>query len=220
MKMKLSRYQVIQIVLCAIALLLSSCEIAGLQFQDDAPYDYHVLDPQTGMSALEYLDQPREDTLFKLMREAVAYAGLEEEYSKPDRTFLFLPNGSILSFNRNGSVNSNCFFGYHRRPDGESGTAWTDYPVEEVKEFLLYHIFEGVYTFGQNLGPENAEVTALTGEKAYIRAGNERNSPVRINDFPYSLRPTTARTSNLQTTNGVIHVINGFIVPGTLLDQD
>lgn len=85
--------------------------------------------------------------------------------------------------------------------------------MEEVRSFLLYHIIEGVYTFGQNLGPENTQVTTASGETAYIRAGNERNTPVRINDFPFSIKPTTARSSNIQTTNGVVHVINGFIVP-------
>lgn len=212
-------YKVTQIALFTAAALLSGCEIAGLQYQDDAPYDYHVLDPQTGMSAWEYINKPREDTLFKLMLEGISYAGLEEEYSKPNRTFLVLQNEAILRFNPNGTINSGCYFGYNLLENGDTARAWTDYPVEEIREFFQYHIFEGVYTFGQNLGPENAEVkTLLEGETAVIRAGNERNSPVRINDFPFSLRPTTARTSNLQTTNGVIHVINGFIVPGTELD--
>lgn len=207
------------LVFCVAAFLLSGCEIAGLQYQDNADYNYHVLDPQTGLSAWEYINKPREDTLFKLMLEGIAYAGLEEEYSKPDRTFLILQNEAILRFNPNGSVNADCYFGYNLLANGDTARAWTDYPVEEVREILRYHIFEGVYTFGQNLGPENAEVqTLLEGETAFIRAGNERNSPVRINDFPFSLRPTTAESSNIQTTNGVIHVINGFIVPGTELD--
>ena len=199
----------------AIAIpLFISCEIGGLEFQDNAPYDYHVLDPQTGMSAWEFLNLPREDTIFELMQEAVAYAGMEEEYKKPDRTFLFLRNDAILRYNPNGSVNTGSYFGYKLTANGVAGKSWQDYPVDEVRAFLQYHIFEGVYTFGQNLGPENLEVTTLTGETAFIRAGNERNSPIRINDFPFALRPTTAHSSNIQTTNGVIHVINGFIVPG------
>ena len=206
------------IALCAVVALLSGCELAGLEFQDDAPYDYHVLDPQTGMSAWEFLNLPREDTVFQLMQEGIAYAGLEEEYSKPGRTFLFLQNDAIIRFNPNGTVNDDSYFGYHLLENGDTATTWQDYPVEEVREFFQYHIFEGVYTFEQNLGPENVEVSTLTDETAFIRIGNERNSPIRINDFPFSLRPTTARSSNIQTTNGVIHVINGFIVPGSELD--
>ena len=194
-------------------MLLSGCEIGGLGFQEDASYDHHVLDPQTGMSAWEYLNVPREDTIFQLMQEGIAYAGLEEEYKKPNRTFLFLQNSAILRYNPNGTVNSSSYFGYNLLDDGTPATRWEDYPVEEVRSLLLYHIIEGVYTFGQNLGPENTEVTTASGEKAYIRAGNERNTPVRINDFPFSTKPTTARSSNIQTTNGVVHVINGFIVP-------
>ena len=202
------------ILSCGIAALLCSCNIAGLEFQDDAPYDYHVLDPQTGMSAWEFLNLPRQDTIFELMQEGIAYAGLEEEYKKADRTFLFLRNDAILRYNPNGTVNTGSYFGYHLLENGEAGSAWQDYPVEEVRSFLQYHILEGVYTFGQNLGPENIEVTTLSGETAFIRAGNERNSPVRINDYPFAVRPTTAHSSNIQTTNGVVHVLNGFTLPG------
>ena len=166
------------------------------------------------MSAWEFLNLPRRDTVFELMQEGIAYDGLEEEYKKADRTFLFLRNDAILRFNPNGSVNTGSWFGYNKLDNGSAALKWEDYPVEEVREFLQYHILEGVYTFGQNLGPENAEVTTLSGETAFIRAGNERKSPVRINDFPFALRPTTAHSSNIQTTNGVIHVINGFTLPG------
>ena len=202
------------IAYCAIAALFGSCEIAGLEFQDNAPYDYHVLDPQTGMSAWEFLNLPRPDTIFELMQEGIAYAGLEEEYKKADRTFLFLRNDAILRYNPNGTVNTGSYFGYNTLDNGEPAKTWQDYPVEEVRQFLQYHIIAGVFTFGQNLGPENVEVTTLSGETAFIRAGNERNSPVRINDYPFALRPTTAHSSNIQTTNGVIHVINGFTLPG------
>lgn len=213
MKMNI-KYKVKYPALFAVLIFFSGCEIGGLAFQDDAPYDYHVLNPQTGMSAWEFLNLPREDTVFELMQEGIAYAGLEEEYKKPDRTFLLIQNDAILRFNPNGTVNGDSYFGYNLLDNGEAAGKWQDYPVEAVREFFQYHILEGVYTFGQNLKPENTEVNTLTGEKAYIKAGNERNSPVRINDFPFSLRPTTARSSNIQTTNGVIHVINGFIVPG------
>ena len=213
--MKITRIDKVKfIALCAMAILSGSCNIAGLEFQDDAPYDYHVLDPQTGMSAWEFLNLPRKDTIFERMQEGIAYAGLEEEYKKPNRTFLFLRNDAILRYNPNGTVNNGSYFGYNLLENGAPATSWQDYPVEEVRAFLQYHILEGVYTFGQNLGPENAEVATLSGETAFIRAGNQRNSPVRINDYPFALRPTTAHSSNIQTTNGVIHVINGFTVPG------
>ena len=211
-------YRMKYIAFCIIAALFSGCEIAGLEFQGNAPYDYNVLDPQTGMSAWEFLNLPRQDTIFELMQEGIAYAGLEEEYKKPNRTFLFLRNDAILRYNPNGTVSTGSYFGYDTLDNGEPAKRWQDYPVEEVRKFLQYHIIEGVYTFGQNLGPENAEVTTLSGETLFIRAGNERNSPVRINDFPFALRPTTAHSSNIQTTNGVIHVINGFTLPGDELE--
>ena len=207
-------YKLKFVVFVAMVALFSSCEIGGLEFQDDAPYDTHVLDPQTGMTAWEFLNLPRKDTVFELMQEGIAYAGLEEEYKKADRTFLFLRNDAILRFNPNGTVSTGSYFGYNKLDNGNPALKWQDYPVEEVKKFLQYHILEGVYTFNQNLGPENIEVTTLSGETVFIRIGNERNSPVRINDYPFALRPTSGHSSNIQTTNGVIHVINGFTLPG------
>lgn len=211
-------YKLKYVAFCVLTVLFGNCEIAGLEFQEDAPYDYHVLDPQTGMSAWEFLNLPREDTIFELMQEAIAYTGLEEEYKKANRTFLFLRNDAILRYNPNGTISDASYFGYNLLDNGQPAKSWQDYPVEEVRQFLQYHIIEGVYTFGQNLGPENVEVTTLSGETAFIRAGNERNSPVRINDYAFALRPTTAHSSNIQTTNGVIHVINGFTLPGDELD--
>jgi uncharacterized surface protein with fasciclin (FAS1) repeats len=207
-------YRMKCIMFCAVVALAGGCNIAGLEFQDDAPYDYHVLDPQTGMSAWEFLNLPRKDTIFELMQAGIAYAGLEEEYKKPNRTFLFLRNDAILRYNPNGTVNTGSYFGYNKLDDGSAATKWQDYPVEEVRAFLQYHILEGVYTFGQNLEPENVEVATLSGETAFIRAGNERNSPVRVNDYPFAIRPASAHSSNIQTTNGVIHVLNGFTLPG------
>lgn len=111
-----------------VGMLLSGCDIGGLEFQDNAAYDHHVLDPQTGMSAWEYLNVAREDTIFELMQEGIAYAGLEEEYKKPNRTFLFLQNSAILRYNPNGTVNSSSYFGYKLLDDGTPATKWQDYP--------------------------------------------------------------------------------------------
>jgi len=193
---------------------LFACEIAGLEFQKSEPYEYHVLDPKIDMDALEFLYLPREDTVFQLMQQGIAYAGLEDEYKKADRTFLFVTNQAILRYNQNGTVNEGCYFGYYK-VNGEPATKWEDYPVEQVRDFFLYHIIEGAYSYN-NLGPENTKVnTLLQGEnnEAYIKIMNARNSKLRVNDIAFTPRFIEARSSNIQPTNGVIHAFDGFIEP-------
>ncbi|MBC9798196.1 fasciclin domain-containing protein, partial [Sinomicrobium weinanense] len=186
----------------------------GLDLQEDEPYDYHVLDPEIDMTASEFLYLSRQDTLFQLMQQGIEYAGLTEEYSKPDRTFLFLANEAILRYNVDGTVNEDCYFGYHK-VNGEPAAGWEDYAVEDVRDFFLYHIIEGSYSY-DNLTPENTEVATLLNSennKAYMKIMNARNSKLRVNDIPFTPRFIEARTSNIQSTNGIIHVFNGFIEP-------
>lgn len=201
-------------VICTLPMLWSGCDIAGLEFQEDEEYQYHVLDPKIDMTALDFLNQPREDTLFELMRAGVAYANLEEEYTQPDRTFLFVTNDAILAYNEDGTLNPACFFAYNT-VNGEPATRWEDYPVEVVRDFFLYHIVEGTYSY-DNLTPENTQAATLLDHPVYLKIMNARNSKLRVNDRPFTTRFVEARTSNIQATNGVIHVFDGFVEPSTL----
>lgn len=198
--------------ICSV--MFAGCEIAGLEFQKSVPYEYQVLDPKIDMTALEFLNLPREDTVFQLMQEGIAYAGLEAEYSQPDRTFLFVTNTAILRYNPNGTVSEACYFGY-KTINGEPASRWEDYPVEDVRDFFLYHIIEGIHSY-DNLGPENTEVITLLNSgnnTAFMKINNARNSKLRVNDYPFSPRFIEARSSNIQATNGTVHAFDSFIVP-------
>lgn len=202
------------IILLVIVALLSGCEVAGLKFQENEDYDYHVLDPKINMTALEYLNLPRQDTVFRMMQKGLAYAGLTEEYSKPDRTFLFLTNAAILRYDANGTVNKDCFFGKFK-VNGVPATKWEDYPVETVRDLFLYHIIEGAYSY-DNLSPDNTITAAIrpTNNTVYMMVVNDRDSKIRINDFPEAIKPVQVRSSNIQATNGVIHALDLFIEYG------
>lgn len=199
-----------------IAASFSSCNLAGLELQKNEDYKYHVLDPKINMTALEYLNLPRTDTVFRMMQKGIAYAGLTEEYSKPDRTFLFLTNSAILRYDANGTTNKDCFFGKFK-VNGVPATKWEDYPVEVVRDLFLYHIIEGVYSY-DNLSPDNTITTSLrqTDNEVYLLVVNDRNSKIRVNDFPNAKKPVQVRSSNIQATNGVIHALDLFIESGTL----
>lgn len=208
------------IIKCSLFLLItvsfSSCNVAGLELQEDEDYDYHVLDPKINMTALEFLNLPRTDTVFSMMQKGIAYAGLTEEYSKPDRTFLFLTNSAILRYDANGTTNKDCFFGKFK-VNGEPAEKWEDYSVEFVRDLFLYHIIDGVYSY-DNLTPDNTITTSLrqTDNEVYLMVVNDRNSKIRVNDFPNAKKPVQVRSSNIQATNGVIHALDLFIESGTL----
>lgn len=215
-----------------LVVLLNGCTLVGLDLQEDHQHEITILDPEIHMSAWEFLNQAREDSLvnFELMLEGIEYAGLEEEYSKPGRTFMLLTKSAILRYNSSGSVNSGCYFGYYKLPVldeagepvlGETGDtlmrparSWEDYPVEQVRNMLLYHIVEGEHSY-DNLGLDNTQVRPLTPVDTagimYLRVLNDRNSRISVNDFPGSARTLSPRTSNLKATNGYIHVFDNFL---------
>lgn len=202
-------------IIAAVAMLFSGCELAGLEFQKDEKYAYHVLDPKVNMTAWEYINQPRQDTLFNMTVRGIKYAGLEEEYKKPGRTFIIPTWTTFLRKNSNGTLNSGAYFAY-KQVNGQNATSWKDYPVDEVRKFFQYHIIEGVYSY-DNLTPDNTIATTLLEEPEntiQLLVMNDRNSKIQVNNFPNTKRTSSIRTSNIQVTNGVVHVTDGFYEPG------
>src|SRR5699024_513348 len=220
----------------AIALLLlsaSACTLIGLDLQEDHKHEVTLLSPEINMTALEFIKTPLEDTLrsFDRFHDAVKYAGLEEEYTRQKRTFFVFNNYAILRYNSDGTVNSNCYFARNPVPEldengkpildeeGEPVTRpardWNDYPVDEVKSLLLYHIVKGEYSY-HNLGPGNVSAESLspldTASTVYLKIENDRNSKLIVNDLQGSSRITSDRTSNLLATNGYIHVFDNSLI--------
>src|SRR5690606_32764734 len=98
-------------------------------------------------------------------------------------------------------------------PTTRPARGWHDYPVEKVRELLLYHIVEGEYSY-HNLSPDNTVVRSLaTDESAnmlYLSILNNRDAKIRVNDFPGTIQALSARTGNLKATNGFIHVFDAY----------
>ncbi len=198
-----------------MALLLGGCELAGLDFQESVEYEYKILDPKVNMTAWEYINLPRQDTLFNMMVRGIKYAGLEDEYKKPNRTFLLHTWTVYLRKNANGTLNPAAYFAF-KKVNGQNATSWKNYPVVEVRKFFLYHIIEDVYSF-DNLKPDNTITTSLLPgpeNTVQLLVVNDRFSTIRVNDFVNTKRAVVVRTSNIQATNGVAHVLDSFIEPG------
>lgn len=233
--MKRTLYSIIIAVVISLT-FFTGCEIAGLGIQKDFEFDASIRDSKINMNALEFM-QSRAD-LFSSMIEAVDYAGLSDEYTKPDRTFLLLTNRALSdeTYTPSGSNVMGSYFASNKVPNPGYDPAdptkgpqlltpdtWDVYPVETVREFLKYHTLKesvsyrnakAFPTFYESIAYKGAGDTTLVS----LHLTNDRNAYLIVNGFAGSrkldLRP---RTSGIDCTNGVIHVLDDFIIPPTKL---
>lgn len=215
-------------------LILTGCSIAGLDLQKDFKYDASIRNSKINMNALEFM-KSRKD-LFSSMIEAVNYAGLADEYTKPGRTFLLLTNralsdetyapvapsvmGSYFACNQIPNPNYSAT-DPSKGPRMLTPDTWSVYPVEQVKQFLLYHMTKEAISFS------NAKAFPVFYESvAYKAPGdttmvsfnlkNDRNATFLVNSFTGSRKVDLApRTAGIDCTNGVIHVLDDYIIPPT-----
>ncbi len=231
--MKQIKYSIIISVVISL-FVFTGCEIAGLNFQKDFEFDSSIRDSKINMNALEFM-KSRPD-LFSSMIEAVNYAGLTEEYTQSGRTFLFLTNralsdetyfptppsvmGSYFACNKLLNPNYNAT-DPTKGPQYLTPDSWDKYPVQKVKDFLLYHIVKENVTyrnakafpvFYESLAYQNPGDTT----KVSIYLINDRDAKLRINGFIGSRKTDLApRTGGIDCTNGVIHVLDDFIIAPT-----
>lgn len=197
----------------------SACTLVGLDFQKNADFNPHVLDPHVDKTAWQLIKersiQNQPDSIYNLMYQAIVYSGIDTtEYTKPGRTFILLHNDAIYRLSKN-KITNDCYWGKYL-VNGKPATKWQDYPKEQVKNYLLYLIVKGEYSFN-NLGPDNTNATTLEPLGAdpknpnsimALRVNDDANYKMRLNDFPNSLGYVQVRTSNILSTTGPVQVID------------
>lgn len=91
----------------------------------------------------------------------------------------------------------------------------TMYPKEQVKEFLLYHIVKGKYTFTNLPAEPTWFETFAPADTAKINmyVYKDRNPNITFNNFEgHYKNDIKPRSSNLQTARGsYIHVIDSWM---------
>lgn len=166
-----------------IFILLAASSITGCyKLQKDYQYHPSTLDPHINISAKDFLLQrgtngANNDTVFKWMQMGIEYAGIDlSEYEKSNRTYIFLHNNAIKTVT-SGKITGGFFFDYPIVVKDSVGNAikskadptqdslrpansWNEYPQQLVKNYFLYLIIQGDYTFG-NLSIENTTVTTM-----------------------------------------------------------
>ena len=217
--MKLEYYKK-ALALMVIPFFIASCELLGLDYQDSYDYDYSAGMPSNkiDMSAFEFI-KSRTD-IFSLLEEAILYAGVENEFKQSGVTYLLPTN---TAFNSETSTDLSYFqthqITYIYQESGEvvsyATISMTAYPKEQVKEFLLYHIVKGKYTFTNLPAEPTWFETVATADTAKINMYllKDRNPNIVFNNFDghykSSIKP---RTSNLYNADGsYMHVMDSWL---------
>ncbi|WP_294618453.1 fasciclin domain-containing protein [uncultured Bacteroides sp.] len=206
--------------LLAFPLFLTSCELFGLDFQDSYDFDYNEGMPSNKVNMSTYDFICSRTDIFSLLQEAIEYAGLENEFKRPNATYLLPTN---KAFNSEEEADKS-YFQIHQLSYIDEVTneevfyvpiSMKSYPKEQVKEFLLYHIVKGQYTF-TNLPAEPAWYdTFATGETAKVNMYilKDRNPNIVFNNFDGHYKATIKpRTANLYSIDGsYIHVLDSWL---------
>lgn len=204
---------------------ITGCKkIAGLRLQENTDHNTSILDAHINKSAWQYLKERSvlspTDTIFKRMYEAIVYSGIDSSlYQQSGKTFIFLHNDAVFSTAR--ATATDCYWGRYKVSNAIA-KSWTQYTPQQVKNWLLYLIVNGDYTY-ETLGPENVVAKTILPEGAdaanpqslmYFVLSNDRDSRVRLNDFLNSVRVTVGRTSGILSDNGPIHVVDRVVEYG------
>lgn len=200
-----------------IPVLITGCELAGLDLQEKYDYDAKagIRSNALNKTVLEFLDS-RPDA-FSLMREGIDHAGLADMYNEPNSTYMALTNTALnLYFAAHPLPNPDYDSTDVNSPEFTVPVTLTQYPAEQVKEFLLYHIVKGAYSW-HNLPPiqtwYDSYATADTAKVNLYLMKNDRSPTIGFNDFPtHYVTSLRARTTNLKSSSGsFVHVLDAFL---------
>ena len=216
------------LVVCLIpTTMLTGCNIFGLDVQESFKYDNEagVKSNELNCTVWEFLTERRAD--FRILMEGIEYVGMENMYNESDATYILLRNNCFTNTSINSSNGGPGFFTRNRLTNNDgivyTPTTLRDYPKEQVRQLLLYHIVKGAWTWSNLPAGPTWYPTYAEGETAFMNLYLSKTSPpnIRFNDFVghyVTGSQAIARTTNLKAISGAyIHVIeNKYMEQPTL----
>jgi len=214
---KITRYIKLTLASVIVSFVLAGCNLLGLDLQQPYEYDYELgmFNNETNKTAMEFI-QSRTD-LFSVLKEGITYAGMESQFDQKDCTFLLLGN---TAFNSTTATDLSYFL-THQLPDPNIPGAFitpeslTQYPVEQVKELLLYHIVKGTHTWTNLPATPTWYDTNASSDTAKVNMYllKDRNANIVFNNFTGHFKSTIkARTTNLKTIDGsYMHILESWL---------
>lgn len=209
------------LTLLAIPFMLMGCEALGLDYQDSYDFDYNagLANNKVEMSTYDWIAS-RSD-IFSLLKEAIDYADMQAEFQQTNMTYILPTNTAFNS----ETESDKSYFQTHQITyvDPETGdtvtyapSSMTVYPKEQVREFLLYHIVKGEYTFTNITAEPTWYATCASADTAYVNMYllKDRNPNIVFNNFDghykMNIKP---RTSNMYSTvsKSYMHVLDSWL---------
>lgn len=175
----------------ALVVLMAVANTGCGKIQENYKYEYSNPGGQLGISAWEFLQR---DDSSSLMKEAVTLAGLQQFYAGTDEYTFIIPRNSAFRLLMKTA-----------KYESISGI-----PVDSLQNMLKYHLVKAKVLFSDPalLAPnnpiaydtENGQVMYLSHNTSYQGLINQGTKKV-----------WTIITSNLEPTNGVIHITSEIV---------
>lgn len=182
--MKLIRHLLLSC--CTILVLVSSCEI-----QEDFKYQPSNVDGKLDINAWDYIQQS--DSL-SFLQQAITYAEVQSLFNGSEAKTYILPN--------------NAAFRTYLRENQYSTIE--DIPLPILRNILRYHTVKDRVIFTDpTLAPSNRPVAYET-ENGQVMYLSHNSSFIGLINEGTNVQ-WQIRTSNLEPTNGVIHVVNSVV---------
>lgn len=189
---------VYQLIICSLLTsLFSSCNLFGLDMQKDFEYEYSPVEQKLDMTAYQFIET-RKNMDMSILYDAINLAGYKDVFETTDRTYIILNDIAFTAYLKD------------KRYAGVQSM-----PMAELKMLLDSYIIKGHYHSldltttpikVETLNPENTLYLSLKSQKNDIQNKYE----VRINEVVNSAKIVSVVTSNLQPTNGVMHVVDAY----------
>ncbi len=142
------------LVCCLLTIIVSCNNLAGLPLQTNTPFLGGTINPNTGMTAWDYIKSRglgKGDSLYSLMYQAIIYSGIDTNlYVQPNTTYILYSDSAIISHSSTGGVSTSSYWGHNKvKVNGKSvaATSWQQYTPDSVKNNLAYLIIPGLFNF-------------------------------------------------------------------------
>lgn len=208
---------------------LTSCEILGLDYSENADFKAKESNNKVNVTALEFI-KSRPD-LFSSLLDAIKYAGVENLFLESGNTYIFLTNNALSDW----ESNDKCYWAREKvEMNGQLVRAgsWEQYDKKQVAQLLKYHVIKGEYSYHNLTSLATWAETYGEGAYSYIKNGQtlkgdtavmslmlgyDRNLPLQLNNYDWNYRGLLAasaagcRTTNLHLNNGYAHVTDFYL---------
>jgi hypothetical protein len=185
------------ICFCFLTIGIQSCNIAGLDLQQNYVYKHNPAQVKLNVTAYQFIES-RKNIDMLLLYEAINKAGLRDSFEVQNRTYIVMNDGAFSSY-----LADNKFPGINSMSIPQLTTLLKQYII--IGKYLSLSLTINP-TALQTVDPAtkiNLNLTATTVDT---------QNKYRLNaNFVGSTRTQQVATSNLQPTNGVMHVFDNHL---------